>query len=278
MTPTRTDGKAGFDHIYDEPDPRDYFRTLRPTEYQIPAQAQPVFRRTVDACGAGSVLDVCCSYGINSALLRCDVTLDDLYDHYADDDIAELSPDRLVAADREWYAERTRPEAPRTLGLDVASNAVAYGRAVGVLDGGWAEDLESNEPSADLSEQIADVDLVTITGGIGYVSERTFDRLFDQLPTERPPWVAAFCLRTYPYDGVAESLAQRGLVTEQAAATVPQRRFVSADERDAALEAVRERGLDPTGREDTGWYHCDFFLSRPEQQAGDPTVDDLLAG
>ena len=119
---------------------------------------------------------------------------------------------------------------------------------------------------------------MTITGGIGYVSERTFDRLFDQLPPERPPWVAAFCLRTYPYDGVAASLARRGLVTEQSSATVPQRRFVSADEQDAAVEAVRERGLDPAGREDTGWYHCDFFLSRPEQQAGSPTVDDLLAG
>ena len=218
MTPTRTDGKAGFDHIYDEPDPRDYFRTLRPTGYQIPARAQPVFRRTVDACGAGTVLDVCCSYGINAALLRCDVTLDDLYDHYADDDVTSSRPIGWSPPTASWFAERTRPDAPRTLGLDVASNAVAYGRAVGLLDGGWAEDLESGDPSADLSDQVADVDLVTITGGIGYVSERTFDRLFDQLPAERPPWVAAFCLRTYPYDGVAESLAQRGLVTEQSSA------------------------------------------------------------
>ncbi len=277
MTAARTDGKAGFDHIYDLPDPRDYFRTLRPTGYQIPANAQPVFRRLVADSGATTVLDVCCSYGINAALLRFELTLDDLYDHYADDALTEASPAELAASDRDWFAERRRPHPPRVLGLDVAANAVDYGRKVGLLDGGWAEDLETYDPSPGLAERVGDVGLVTITGGIGYVSERTFDRLLDRLPTDPPPWVAAFCLRTYSYDAVADSLARHGLVTEQASATVPQRRFVSDAERDAALEAVRGRGLDPTGREDSGWYHCDFFLSRPASRQGDPPVDDLLA-
>ncbi len=277
MTPPRTDGKAGFDHIYDLRDPREYFRTLQPSEYQIPAHAQPVFRRLVAESGAGSVLDVCCSYGINAALLSHDLTLADLYDHYTDAELAELSPAEVADSDRDWYARHRRPDAPRALGLDVASNAVAYARQVGLLDDGWAEDLEAEDPSPELAKQVGDVEMVTITGGIGYVSARTFDRLLDRLPSDPAPWVAAFCLRTYPYDDVAASLARHGLVTERATVTVPQRRFVNDDERDAALDAVRRRGLDPAGREDTGWYHCDFFLSRPREQAGHPPVDDLMA-
>lgn len=288
MTPdARTDGKAAFDHIYDQPDPREYFRTLLSLSYQIPAHAQPVFRSLLAAMTQArqaaapyrpTVLDLCCSYGLNAALLRCDITLDDLHDRYLGAEVADLSSEQLIAADRTWFAERRRDNPPRTLGLDVAGRAVAYARAVGLLDGGWAENLESDEPSVDLVAGGSTVDLVTITGGVGYVTEPTFTRLLRFLPRDPPPWVAAFVLRTYDYVGIASTLAQHGLVTEQAtAATVRQRRFADTDERDSALRTVQDRGLDTAGREDDGWYHCDFYLSRPGAEAGRPTVDELLA-
>ena len=67
--------KADFSSIYDRSTPDDCFGTLTPLDYQIPQQALPVLQRVIGAASATSgpapVLDVCCSYAINAALLRC---------------------------------------------------------------------------------------------------------------------------------------------------------------------------------------------------------------
>lgn len=270
-SPGSEPSKAGFDHVYNQPDPRGYFQTLGVLDYEIPHHAHATFEALLDACRdttpvgeAGSVLDICCSYGVNAALLRCDLTLADLFRRYADPSLAELSSEELADADRAFFAQRRRSEAPTMLGLDAAEHAVGYGCAVGLLDAGWAENLEEAEPSADLLHAVNDVGLITITGGVGYITERTFHRLLRDVPTDRVPWVAAFVLRMYPYDRIAATLAQHGLVTERLQGTTfRQRRFASAQERTTALAQTRGRGADTTGKEETGWYHCDLFVSRP---------------
>ncbi|CAG7634324.1 class I SAM-dependent methyltransferase [Rhodococcus opacus] len=281
-------GKANFDDIYDKPDPREYFRVLAELEYQIPQRARPVFaallaarRRTGIADGdhAGTVLDLCCSYGVNAALLRCDLSMTDLVRHYADPSLTGLPAAELEAADRAFYAAHRRPYPPRIVGVDAAANAVGYGRRVGLLERGAAENLETGPPSAQLTATLADVGLITATGGVGYITERTFDALLRETPAPRPPWVAAFVLRIFPYDRIAETLHRHGLLTEElAGVTFPQRRFASPHERDSALDAVRARGLDPAGKEDRGQFHACFYLSRPASDVEAEPLAPLLNG
>lgn len=262
------DGKAGFDHIYDLPDPRAYYRSLGALEYEIPQQAQPTFDKLLRGLGPtpATVLDLCCSYGVNAALMRHELTIDDLFRRYQDTAVDELSPEQLQESDRQFYAGRLRPDAPRVLGLDLAVNAIGYATKVGLLAHGWAENLENDDPSPALVDAVRDVDLITITGGVGYVTERTFDRLLSVFPAGHKPTVAAFVLRRYSYDAIAEVLAGHGLVTEQEAGrTYPQRRFVDQQEQDATLRALETLGIDPAGKESDGRYHADFFCSTPER-------------
>lgn len=276
--------KAEFGDVYNRSDPRAYFQALEPLEYQIPQHARRLFSTLLAArrdkspsSQPSSLLDVCCSYGVNAALLRTDLTLQDLYARYGDPALAGLAPSELVAADRDFYAARTPPTAPRVVGLDVADRAVGYACDVGLLDAGWAENLEAGAPSAELADGVADAGMVTITGGVGYVTELTFDRLLSVFPASRKPWVAAFVLRMYPYDRIAQALAAHGLVTEQLTGTTfLQRRFASTEERDAAVRSVRERGVDTQGKEETGWYHCDFFLSRPQAETERQPLRELV--
>jgi len=277
--------KAQFDHIYDRPDPREYFRALGELDYEIPQRAQPVLQAllaslrqaTPDSSEPQRVLDVCCSYGVNAALLRCEVTLAEMYERYASPAIDQLSSSELARADTAFYAERLRPAPVRVSGLDVAAHAVDYGRRVGLLEHGWAEDLEAGEPSAALHDELTRVDLIVTTGGVGYITERTFDRLLNPQRAGAKPWVAALVLRMYPYDQIAAALARHGLRTEQlAGVTFPQRRFATDGERDAALREVGSRGLDATGRESTGRYHADLYLSRPEAEVEQLPLRELL--
>ncbi|MGH3423403.1 MAG: hypothetical protein ACRDO8_01665, partial [Nocardioidaceae bacterium] len=180
----------------------------------------------------------------------------------------------LVAVDERLLSEHRRQGAPRVLGLDVAEHAVEYAVATGALDAGSAENLEDADPSPRLSALLSDVDLITTTGGVGYVTDRTFRRLLAATP--KAPWVAAFCLRTYDYGPIAETLGEHGLRTERTARTFPQRRFADAAEKRWAVAEVTARGLDPAGKEAEDYYHAEFYLSRPAEEVAERPLDVLL--
>jgi hypothetical protein len=277
-------GKTNFEIIYDLEDPREYFNTLGSFDYCIPQHGQRVFSELIKARRAeestnGSaeertkVVDVCCSYGVIAALLKHEIVIDDLYARYRSEELAGLSSEELARADAAFYGERMKEGAPEVVGVDVARNAVSYGLRSGVLDAGFAENLEEDEPTENLRRAVSGADLLTITGGVGYISERTFERLLDCIAEEdgRLPWIAVFALRWVSYDDISEVLSSFGLVTEKLAGhTFTQRRFTGAEEREYVLEELAEMDVDTTGREDTGWYHANFYLSRPIEEANMP--------
>ncbi|CAA9433659.1 MAG: hypothetical protein AVDCRST_MAG80-751 [uncultured Rubrobacteraceae bacterium] len=277
-------GKTNFEVIYDLEDPREYFNTLGSFDYCIPQHGQRIFSELIEARRAGKstngsieerakVVDVCCSYGVIAALLKHEIDIDDLYARYRSEELAGLSGEELARADAAFYGECMKEGAPEVVGVDVARNAVSYGIRSGVLDAGFAENLEEEEPTEELRRAVSGADLLTITGGVGYISERTFERLLDCMVGEdgRLPWIAVFALRWVSYDDISEVLSSFGLVTEKLAGhTFTQRRFTGAEEREYVLEELADMDVATTGREDTGWYHANFYLSRPIEEANIP--------
>ncbi|MGG2460831.1 hypothetical protein ACO0M4_13605 [Streptomyces sp. RGM 3693] len=279
-----------FDDIYGQPDPRAYFSALGALGYRTPHHAQSVFRRLLPLVGfpevaerpAGqeggppaTVLDICCSYGINAALLNHHVTLEELYDRYTSPQVARLTTAELIESDREYYATRRRPDAVPVVGLDIATPAIAYGRAAGLLDAGFAENLEVAPPTTALYRATRGTRLITVTGGASFLSARTFGPLLEG--RLEPPWVAAFVLRTGSYQNIADGLALWGLTTEKdTSRTYPQRRFTDADEQRYALAAVSAAGDDPRGKETDGHFHTALHLTRPAAHAVARPLHTLL--
>ena len=277
--------KANFDHVYDLPDPRGYFEALGSLDYLAPEHARRLFPTLLQGVGAGGVpsgvLDLCCSYGVNAALLRHDLTLDDLYARYASPELAGLSTEDLTDADRSFYAERRHASPPGITGADSAANAVHYALRAGLLEAGFGEDLERTEPSGAFERGVGDVGLVTVTGGVGYVWERTFGRVLEAIIGSRPdgqaPWVATLPARLVDYGPLSDLFYGYGLVTEKLSSrTFPQRRFADAAERDHVLRQLAGMGVDPSGKEEEGWYHADLYLSRPPEEASKTPVDELF--
>ncbi|MFD9424330.1 MULTISPECIES: hypothetical protein [unclassified Streptomyces] len=268
-----------FDDIYDRADPRAFFRELGAFGYRTPQHARPVFRRlaALRLSGTGdAVLDLCCSYGINAALLNHDVTLEGLQAHYTAPRTVAMTTQELIAHDRAFFRARRRRDAVAVIGLDIAPRAIAYARAVGLLDDGFAENLETSPPSPALLDAARSVRLITITGGASFLSGATFQPILDNAGP--PPWVAAFVLRTGSYAPIAEHLARHGLTTEKyAGATFVQRRFTSAAEQRYAVDAVAATGEDPDGKETAGHFHTALHLSRPRADIDTYPLGDLVA-
>jgi hypothetical protein len=245
-----TGAKASFDDLYVQPDPRAYYRGLGALGYEVPRHGQRVFDGVLDTLDADepTVVDLCCSYGVNAALLKHDLELDELEGHYRSEQLAAVSTGALADIDRAYFEETRRDQAPRVIGVDTAAPAVEYAVDVGLLDAGFAENLEVADPSPELRDHAARADLITVTGGVGYITDQTFDRLLDCSTDGHRPWVASLCLRTVSYQPVAECLARHGLVTERLDdVTFPQRRFASAEEqRFARRTRISARG--PPGR------------------------------
>ena len=272
-------GKIVLDDIYNQPDPTAYFSTLQELDYRIPGEAKPVFRRLIEArreaTGEAStkVIDVGCSYGINAALLRHDVTMDGLYRLYGDAQATHA----LLARDADLFAEPD-DAALEVVGVDVAERAVAYAVRAGVLDAGIAANLEERDPSADTIAVLEDADMVISTGCIGYVSEASMERIVAP-SIERRPWMANFVLRMFDYEPIEALMARHDYVTEKLdGALFPQRRFASEDERDHVLDNLARRGVAADGAEAEGWYVAELYVSRPREHVAAAPLVEVLDG
>ena len=276
------EAKAKMDHIYNQPDPRAYFRELKSLGYSIPDEAKPVFKRLIGQLrrrltDTVHILDLGCSYGVNAALFKHDLAMPDLYEHWGQERLKDANPQEVAEIDQRYFAALDEPEDVEVIGLDQAENAVFFAEEIGLLDEALAINLETDPLPKSSEEELAAVDLVTSTGCVGYVTEKSFDRLLPAVMRGRPPWLANFVLRMFPFDGIERTLREHGYVTEKLENhTFVQRRFASEEEQEQVLGHLRDQGIDPTGKESEGYLLAEFYLSRPAAEGNGATVDQLV--
>lgn len=267
-------GKVVFDDYYVQPDPRPYFTSeLRDLEYQIAGKAEPIFRETIASLrdelerDAIDVVDLGSSYGINAALLTTDLSMDDLYAHYNDPAVSDLSRDELLERDRRYYDAHRTDEQIDFTGMDSSAPAIQYAEDAGLIESGISRNLEEERLDPVERESLRGTDLVISTGAVGYVTERTIGQVLDAAG-EQQPWMAHCVLRMFAFDPCEEMLRERGYEVEQLDGTLRQRRFATEEERAHVLENLESIGVDPTGKETDGWYHANVYIARPVAAMG----------
>jgi len=274
--------KENMDYIYNQPDPRAYFRELNKLDYGIPDNAKPIFQKLIDNLRQRRddtihLLDLGCSYGINAAILKHDLSMEDLYEHWGQNKMVGATSEDVVAFDHKFYSGTDNREDIQVTGLDQAENAIAFAVESGLLDKGFATNLETEQLSTQAEKTLAQVDLVTSTGCVGYMTEKSFDRILPAVSEGQMPWIANFVLRLFPFGAIEESLDKCGYVTEKLEGrTFFQRQFASDDEQDQVLEQLHEQGVDTTGKEAKGHFLAEFYLSRPMTEATEVPITRLF--
>lgn len=275
--------KVNMEHIYDQPDPRAYSRELEKLGYAIPGAAKPVFQKLVSHLRRRQndtvrVLDIGCSYGVNAALLKYNLSMPELYEHWGQSALQDATPGEVASTDRKFFDDLDEREDISVTGLDQAEPAIAYALQAGLLDEGLAVNLETDAVPKPATENLALVDLVTSTGCVGYVTEKSFQGLLPSMTRGRSPWIGNFVLRMFPFNSIEETLRDWGYVTEKLEGkTFVQRRFAAAEEQEEVLDQLRELGIDPIGKESEGQLLAEFYLSRPAYEVEAAPIERLLS-
>ena len=264
-----------FDDTYDQPDCRAYFWMMDALGYRNQHHATAAFRAGLAALirarglSAPRVLDFASSYGIVSLLMRHRVTLAQVLARYRDPEFDGASPDDVIASDRAWLDRLPRREPVlHVTGLDIMPNAVAYGRATGLFDAGFCEDLETVAPSPGLAGALGAVDLIVECGSVAQLMPRALDRAL-AAAGPRKPWVMTSPIRGNERAAADEVLRAHGLVQEVLA--VPpfvHRRFEGPEEQARAIANARAAGHETEGVETTGHFHAQVLLARPAGEGG----------
>ncbi len=274
-------GKADMSGIYNRTDPVPYFETLGTLGYCIPQEAKGTVRALINALRKirrrpeTSLLDIGCSYGVNAALLKYDMTFEDLREHYTS--MADIPRDGMLREDAQFFSDPYDPEL-EVIGMDTAHRALRYAIDAGLVDGGTTVNLEEDDCELTPAHRklLSRADLILSTGCFGYVTNRTLDRLL-ACGQDNHPWMCHTVLRMFDFTDAAEALAAQGYVTEKLDRLMPQRRFVDENERKQVLANLEELGVDSADLEAEGWYYAQLFVSRPVQDARDMPLPSLLA-
>ncbi len=203
--------------------------------------------------------------------------MSELYEHWGNRALLEATSVEVVAHGRRFFGNLDEPADIEVIGLDLAESAITFAKEVGLLDEGFVVNLETDRLPESAKEDLASLDLVVSTGCVGYVTEKSFDRLLPSITQGQAPWMGNFVLRLFPFDAIEEILSDWGYVTEKLEGrTFVQRHFTSADEQEQVLEQLCERGIDPTGQEAEGNLLAQFYLSRPANELAETPIERLF--
>ncbi|MEL7280521.1 MAG: hypothetical protein AAFY35_15215 [Pseudomonadota bacterium] len=257
-----------YDDIYDLPDCRSYYRAMDHAGFRTAHFATMAFRKALTALKTeraltrANVVDFASGYGIAAQLMRHVIGLDDVLSRYREAWFDDATEADVIAADHAWLAHNRRDETDRYIGIDIAGNALSYGRDVGIFDAIFPENLQDGAPSAKLTAELAEVDLIVECGSVAHMLPDALDHLLSACP--RKPWVILSPIRGNDTAEAFEVLKAHGLRVDDAVSDpFPHRAFSNADEQRRAIANAQARGYDTEGLESNGHFHAQIFLAKP---------------
>lgn len=259
--------KASFSDVYNNETPHAYYTAMGNLDYQIPENAKPTINYFISQISKRTdrvvnILDLGCSYGVLSALIKHDLPLYLLYRRYENAETDEAS----FNADRTWLAGLPDRRNVRFYGIDASKNAVSYSKRVGLLEDGVATNLEV--PQFDASAIAAlprRFDMVITTGCVGYITDVTFAKVLEHIKGHSTPVFISFVLRAFDYSDISAMLLQAGYETYRLKDhTFKQRRFRDIKEQQSIISLVKRRTSSDRQLslpELYGYCHAELFVS-----------------
>lgn len=266
--------KANFNNVYNAPTPHNYFELMDSLDYRIGEEARPYFCAAVELLRRQNprqrvqMLDLGCSYGVGSALVKHRFSFDRIVDFFQNQASRDYS--QCVEETRQWLEEEVDAPLPiKCVGVDCSEEAVQFAEEADLLDAGIPKNFEEGEKAAENEVQlIRQCNLMTSTGAIGYITDKTLDvvlsHLGKSLAEQRGPYIVVTILRMFDSAPIKRTFEKFGFRFEQVPGVrLRQRHFATQSEQDKTVRLLRDGGVNPNGWEAEGSLYADLFAAAP---------------
>ncbi|AFS82382.1 hypothetical protein [Candidatus Nitrosopumilus sediminis] len=263
--------KKDFSNIYVQKFPNSYLKEMKRLEYRIPDETKPLYlsiaKKIYNKLSKTiNIIDIGSSYGINSALMKHDLSMSDLDDFF-------LKKEPSIEQSKQFFDALPSDDTLDFYQIDISEPALRFSENVQLCKKGLCVNLEmENLPVQELPQS----DMIIATGCIGYIGYKAFLNIFELLkkqqskenqdnPKNRP--IFAFSvLRIFDMEDIEKTFNHYDYSLVKADMNpIRQRRFSDLEEKQNTLLLLHNKGIDTKWLEDDGHFYADFYIASPKK-------------
>ena len=263
--------KKDFTDIYTQNSPCSYLKEMDKLDYDISDATKPLYNAIIEQLEEElsrpiNVLDLGSSYGINSSLMKYDLTMSELNDFFLD----ETEPTKKET--KQFYKECTSNDNLNFYQIDISKEALKFSEDMDLCERGMNVDLEAEK--LDLLGSFPKIDLVIATGCIGYIGYKAFANLLKVIKNRQsnyvesekeytPPIFAFSVLRMFDMKDIEEVFGMYDYsIVKSDIKPIHQRSFSDSKEKTDTISILHDMGINTKKYEDDGNFYADFYIAK----------------
>jgi hypothetical protein len=263
--------KKDFTDIYTQDSPYEYLKEMDRLEYSISDSTKPLYNSIIEQLEDTlsrpiNVLDLGSSYGINSSLMKYDLTMSELNNFF----LSGSEPTKEET--KQFYEKCTSNDNLNFYQIDISEEALKFSEDMDLCKRGMNVDLEAEK--SNLLESLPKMDVVIATGCIGYVGYRGISNLLKVIKNRQSnsieseteytaPIFAFSVLRMFDMVDIEKVFEMYGYsIVKSDIKPIRQRNFSDPKEKAQTLSLLHDMEIDTKKYEDGGSFYADFYIAR----------------
>ena len=240
-------------------------------EYSIPDSTKPLYNSIIEELEGTlsrpiNVLNLGSSYGINSSLMKYNLTMSELNDFFLN------GSEPTKKETKQFYEKCDSNDNMNFYQIDISKEALKFSEEMNLCERGMNVDLEAEK--LNLLESLPKMDLVIATGCIGYIGYKAFSNLLKvnknrqsnstESETEYIAPIFAFSvLRMFDMTGIEEVFEMYGYsVVKSDIKPILQRSFSDPEEKAQTVSLLHDMEISTKNYEDNGNFYADFYIAK----------------
>ena len=263
--------KKDFTDIYTQDSPHDYLEEMEKLEYDISDSTKPLYNTITEQLGKTlsrpiNVLDLGSSYGINSSLMKYNLTMSKLNNFF----LNKTKP--IKKETKRFYEGCTRNDNLNFYQIDISEEALKFSEEMDLCERGINVDLEAEK--LNLLGSFPKIDVIIATGCIGYIGYKAFSNILKVIKNRQSnsieskkeyvsPIFAFSVLRMFDMDDIEEVFKMNDYsIIKSDIKPIRQRNFSDPKEKTEAISILHDMGIDTKKYEDDGNFYADFYIAK----------------
>ena len=266
--------KKDFTDIYTQESPCGYLKEMDRLEYSISDSTKPLYNTIIEQLENTlsrpvNILDLGSSYGINSALMKYNLTMLELNNFF----LTGTKPTKKETV--QFYEECKNNINMNFYQIDISKEALKFSQDMNLCERGMNVDLETKK--LNLLESLPKMDIVIATGCVGYIGYKAFLNLLKiiknrELNSKKSkkehinPIFAFSVLRMFDINDIKEVFERYDYsLVKSDIKPIHQRNFSGVKEKEQTISLLHEMKIDTKKYEDVGNFYADFYIARPKK-------------